>query len=85
MSDNALELAGLSRIDGQLCFRGVPVHQMEAWPIALAARLCGLGARTLSEDIAKGLLVQSPHGRVSRDALGRYLNGKPTKKEKPEG
>jgi hypothetical protein len=60
-------------INGRLYYYETPVDQMDAWPIALAARLIGLGYHTLREDIKRGLLKLSHHGLVTRAELARYL------------
>ncbi len=81
MNEISNAIPGAELIEGTLCFRGVPIHQMRAWPIPLAARIMGLGPTTLREDIRRGLLARGPHERVGADALDSYIRGEaPSKK-----
>ncbi len=64
---------GLTMIDGVLCFRGIPITQMKAWPVHLAARVAGVSGRTFEREIARGNLKASAHSTVSAVELDRYL------------
>jgi len=71
------EVAGLELIAGVLCYRGIAVQAMRAWPVALAARLCGMGRKAFRADIANGDLKLSRHDLISAVELERYLAARP--------
>lgn len=50
------------------------VADMLAFPVAVAAKLCGLSKSTLYEDIKRGLLRKTARGIITRRELERYLN-----------
>ena len=56
-------LRGLSRDGETLFFRGVPVKEMLAYPIALAAVLIGKSYWTLRREVHLGPLASSLRGR----------------------
>ena len=56
-------LRGLSRDGETLFFRGVPVKEMLAYPIALAAVLIGKSYWTLRREVHLGPLASSLGGR----------------------
>jgi hypothetical protein len=70
------ECVGVELVDGTLRYRGMPVEQMMAYPISLAARLCGMCYDTMREKIDRGHVGLVPGTKlVSRESLERFLRG----------
>lgn len=63
----------LAREGDILIFRGVPVREMLAYPIQIAAVLLGISYWTLRRQVQLGWLRQSPRAMISRAELLRYL------------
>lgn len=73
VNENQFHLRGLVRDGDMLIFRGVPVKEMLAYPIALAAVLVGKSYWTLRREVHLGRLHQSPGAVIAREELDRYL------------
>jgi len=67
------DIAGLEIINGVECYHGISISQMRAWPINLAARMCGMARKAFREDVASGDLKLSRHDLISAAELERYL------------
>jgi hypothetical protein len=68
---------------GVLYYGEVPVDQLRAFPVCLAARIIGLSYNTLKEHIDRGLLEVGPNGLISSEALDRFLRGETGRSAKP--
>jgi len=66
--------AGLALEGGILCYRGVPVRDMIALPIRIAAFLIGRDRSTLWRAIAAGHL-RSKNRMILRSEIDRWLSG----------
>lgn len=67
------DLPGLTREGDVLLYRDVPVRELHAFPVTLAAILCAISLPTIREDLKTGRLQRTVHGLISRAELERYL------------
>ncbi len=65
-------MKGLTRENGVLIYHGIPVKDMLAFPLQLAAMLLGLGYTTFWKEIKLGHIRVGPRKLVSRAELKRY-------------
>jgi hypothetical protein len=59
--------------DQILMWKGVPVREMLAVPLAIACKLLGMGRTSLWKEISLGRIRKTPMNTIPRTELERYL------------